>query len=230
MLEFSQPTLPGADPLAAPDGALPRIYWLGSDLDGSDGWGVQASVASFWDGDNWYVRAVAVDAQGRSQSARAAEPLTILQSDRPHVRLLRPSGWRMLRGVERVTALVASDNPFIEQMSLYLQDQNGQLVSPWGSFSRRHPLEPGLAHGCTPGWPLPTVARITDSAGRQSLIMSELLTLRNQQGFNRFRLPAEDATLSGDKHGGSGGRHRFSGHHRPARGLPRCRGRALARG
>ena len=177
----------------------PHLFWLGSDTDSSDGWSVRTRVGQFWDGDDWYVRAIAYDDQGLSSSAPSSGPLTIIGRERPYLRILRPSSSRPLYGIERVKLLVTEGSEYLEDARLYVQDTSGALTylgkmdtsdGAWVYDWDTRDLPDG-------SYSLVVIGHHSD--GRQSFVRSEKLALRNGYAFCAFIGPAPGETLSGSR-------------------------------
>ena len=121
-LEQEQPSLE----TQIPNG--PHVIWLGRDADGLDGWGVRVPVDESWQGENWYVRAVARDSSGLATDARGDGTFTILNRGQPYVRILRPTGDERLSGVVRVAVSVEESSQHLGQVELYFEDLTGSLT------------------------------------------------------------------------------------------------------
>lgn len=177
--------------------SVPELLWLGSDLDGSDGWAVEVPVSERLDGDAWYVRAVAFDERGLAGSARSSGAFAILGRDRPYLRFLSPLPESVLCCTETVKLSVPLGERYLIRVQLYLQDPGGNLT-----YLGEMQAQEGawLYEWDTRSFPdgeysLLALGRCSD--GHKSLVRSGRLLLQNARPSCRFVEPAPNQILRG---------------------------------
>lgn len=106
---------------------IPEILLLGSDSDGSDGWGIRWPVNSNLEGQEWSICAVVFDDQGLSSSACSDKPLTIIGNRGLYWRLLSPLPNSTLRGVEMLRLSVEKNAHVLSHVQVYVTDLSGTM-------------------------------------------------------------------------------------------------------
>lgn len=175
----------------------PDVVWLGSDVDGSDGWGIGVTAAPHLDGDAWVLRAVAYDDRGRSALARSEGTFTIVGRDRPALYFSRPPPGSEVTGGLQVTIHAAAGSRYVVGIDLYaetpderliplgvMEERGGRWVRDWNSAE--------LPDG---DYDLMAVARHAD--GRSSLVRGGTMCVRNVWGGYGFVEPGPDDVLRG---------------------------------
>jgi len=175
---------------------VPQQIWLGSDTEGSDGWGLRVLPMDGWQGDGWRVRVVAVDDQGLSGTALSA-PFSILGRYSPVLRLIRPSSSRILRGVEQVVLSVARGLQYLEGAYLYVEGPTGEL-SPLGE------MRPSMGRWVYewdtrpfPDGPYTLLVVATNIEGEKLLLRSARLRVDNHRVLGAFKTPTRGAQVKG---------------------------------
>ena len=176
---------------------MPYLIWLGSDTDGSDGWAIQVPVDERLDGDTWYIRAVAIDDQGLTASARSPVSFVIVGQDRPYMQLVSPLPGSTLRLTETVKLSVSVGARQLMRVQLYLQDPSDNLTY-LGEMHEEDGL--WLYEWDTRSFPdgdyaLLAVGHRTD--GHKSLARSDKLSLKNAQPLCDFAEPSPGKVLKG---------------------------------
>ena len=185
-----------------PIGAVDRpqrpsyLYWLGTDTDGADGWGLRAILDDSWNGSCWRVWVAAFDDQGLSTRARSRESFGIL-GEEPRLFLAAPSDARSLRDIEPVTVLATQGSQQIRSISLYLQNRDLAL-SYLGEMQR-------LGNRWTYAWDTTTVpdgSHALVAVGlaqdrRRVLTRSGSLQVANRSVDCAFRQPGPGETMRG---------------------------------
>jgi hypothetical protein len=175
----------------------PDLVWLGSDTNGSDGWNVQASVDETWDGDAWYVRAVAFDDQGLSSSTHSAGTFAIIGRKRPYLRIIAPAPGSTLHSVQKVDLFAASGFQYLSQAYAYVEDAEGYLTflgrmtesgAHWVYDWDTAELPDGTYNLVIIGY---------NSDGHKSITQCAQLGIENAIPPCFFVLPDSDAVLSG---------------------------------
>jgi hypothetical protein len=105
-----------------------RRIWLGSDDDGSDGWGLTCSIESAWEGDSWQVRALAWDDEQQVSLADVVGPLHLATSQQLGVRLVSPPQAAVVSGTVRIELAAVSRAADLRSARLYLRDDSGMLA------------------------------------------------------------------------------------------------------
>lgn len=184
-----------ADPAGA-TGVVGRRIWLGTDSDGSDGWGVRQPLDASLDGDAWVLHVVAIDDRGLVGVGRSPGPFSLLGRRRPVLRFATPSGGAPVRGVAPVTVHAAAGHEHVEGVELFVGAADGSLrrLGEMAEAELRWTLT-----WDTTAWPdgeyrLLAVGRST--AGRAFTAWSRTLRVANRVML-RFAEPTADAELAG---------------------------------
>ncbi len=189
---------PSVTALPADESEVPaQALWLGSDVDGGDGWSAERPIDEELDGDDWVAWAVAYDDHGLATTVRTDGAFALAASDRPVARLVIPSPGSVLRGVRPVALHVVAGTPGLGAVRLYAIDASGAATN-LGEF--REVDGRWLAEWDTT--PLPDgeyrlLAVGEDSAGRTLRAVGGPVQLANQSTALRFRTPEEEAEVTG---------------------------------
>ncbi|HHX65719.1 MAG TPA: fibronectin type III domain-containing protein, partial [Chloroflexi bacterium] len=175
--------------------SMPHIFWLGSDIDGSDGWGLRVSSEEFWDGDHWHVLAVAYNSAGMSGSARSPR-FSIVHNPRVVLRLLSPSPDRPLRGVERVVLQAAHGAQHVHSVHLFARNDGGALIDLGEMPPSVNQWRMDWDTRSLPDGEYSLVALVSHESG-QSLAESRPLLLQNQRDLYHFSALPDDGPLTG---------------------------------
>lgn len=105
-----------------------RLFWLGQDTDGTDGWGLQLPVDPCWRGERCRIWAIALDERGLQESAYSAGTFVLLGGEQPYVRILDPVPHHPLRGTVTIRAAIRGATGSVRDVQAYLQPQNGALT------------------------------------------------------------------------------------------------------
>ena len=196
-LEHGQPLLPASRLGGENKRNMPRLFWLGSDTDGSDGWSRRARIGDFWEGEWWRAWAVAFDDQGFSSSAHSAGVFTMHGPDRPHLAIVAPWPNKVLQGVEAVRLLVTRGSDRLDRVQAYVGDVAGALAD-LGEMTESEGI--WVCDWDTRSYPdgaYFVLAVGHEADGRRSLDHSDWLRVNNSRASYAFEAPLPNETLTG---------------------------------
>lgn len=177
----------------------PYLVWLGSDMDGSDGWGLEVRVDESLDGDDWRVRAAAVSADGPSAVVHSTGTFAIVGRQRPHLQIVSPSAHSTVQATVTVSVWADAGSQHLEGVQAYIEDKEGMLrpIGYLAGTGGRLALEWNTRQWPDGVYSLWIMARHRD--GQASYVRREELVVSNGWSF-RITQPAQGAVLRGSAH------------------------------
>ncbi len=166
---------------------IPEILWLGSDSDGSDGWGIRWFVNPALQGQEWSICATAFDDQGFFSSACSEKPLTIIGNRGLDWRLLSPLPDSTLRGITMLRLSVEKNLDTLSHVQVYVADLSGAL-SYLGLMTRsgnRWTYEWDTANWPDGNYALVIVGQHED--GNKSMLRCDGLSIQNGLSPHAFK-------------------------------------------
>ena len=110
--------------VSPPDAVSVRSVWLGTDIDGSDGWSVRAPGGEAgW----WYVRAEAIDDAGNRNVALSDAAIVLTSPAVPYAEFITPHDGSVVRGVKTVRLAIETDGPAVERTTLMVAPEGGEF-------------------------------------------------------------------------------------------------------
>jgi len=175
---------------------VPDLVWLGSDVDGSDGWAVRVLVderldAPDWIG-GWRIRAVAFDDSGLATSALSPGTFAILGRDRPQMEILSPLPRSTLYLTATIKLSVPTGLRYLSRVQVYVEDLAarltylGEMREASGLYLYEWDTRAFPDGECT----LVIVGNLTD--GHKSVVRSGRLSVRNESPLCDLASPAPD--------------------------------------
>jgi len=174
-----------------------RSIWLGTDVDGGDGWRVRRAVDPTLDGDAWMLKAVATDSSGLSYTVRSGGTFAIVGRPRPFVRFATPSGNVPLRGLRRVTVHAPAGHQYVDHVQLWARSDDGSL-HPLGDMALERTRWEFEWHTTElPDGVYRLLAVATDTEGRTASAWSQPFEIVNRSAGLRFDFATDRPELSG---------------------------------
>lgn len=174
----------------------PRIFWLGHDTNGADGWRLTIRANEALDGDDWRAWAVAFDDHGLAGSAQS-DRFAIVGSNRPYLRLLSPLPNSSLIGDESVILDAPVGADYIQTAQALAEYPNGDL-EPLGQMG---PVEGKWRWSWNtrllPDGQYALVIVATTHDGRQFVARSDNLAIANAKDAYAFLEPPPEAQTGG---------------------------------
>jgi len=176
---------------------MPDLFWLGSDIDGSDGWNIRVPIHQSLRGDYWHVRAVAFDDRGLSAAARSLGVFAVVDADAPHMLISTPVPGSTLCGTETINLLAQEGNQYLLRAQVYVRDlddtltylgsmteADGRWLYTWNTTTFPDGSYDLLVVGYYPD-------------GRKSLARSDRLWVSNARSLYHFEEPAPNQLIEG---------------------------------
>ena len=102
-----------------------NMMWLGTDSSSVDGWRIQARLPEDWQGDGWYIFAIAWDSSGLAGWSSTEEPVTILLEGQARAVVVSPLEGQTVSGSSRVQVAVPDNPQNVSGLELYARNESG---------------------------------------------------------------------------------------------------------